>query len=301
MHERAYNKFFHFLQNRSKTTHAMLSVLLGTGISYLDYLTNDFDFVLFYVLPIFLATWFIGKWAGITTSILSCVTSFGINLPTILVKSSPIYIAWDFTLDMAFFLLLTFMFRMLWHKFDEANKLALRDPLTQALNRRSLNEVAEHELIATKRHHRPFSIAFFDLDNFKVVNDQFGHKIGDRLLCSVVDVMTAAVRGTDLVARLGGDEFVVVCPESDETQTKKVIVRLRRALLGAMEKEGWPVTFSIGVVTGYPNSSSWDEILHRADLLMYRVKSAKKNGILYEVISEPSIYPQDIRLADNKR
>ncbi|WP_020677922.1 GGDEF domain-containing protein [Geopsychrobacter electrodiphilus] len=299
MYELAYNNFFHFLENRSKTIHATLSTLLGTGIGYLDYLTGDFDFVLFYVIPIFLATWFIGKWAGITTSILSCTTSFGINLPSILAKTSPINMVWDFALDMTFFLFLTFLFRMLWHKFDEVNKLALRDHLTHALNRRSLDEVAEYQFLASKRHHRPFSVAFFDLDNFKMVNDQLGHNIGDRLLCRVVDVMTTLIRGTDLVARLGGDEFVVVCPESDETQSQKVIERLRRALLEAMKKEGWPVTFSIGLVTDYGVTSSWDEILQRADLLMYRVKSAKKDGILHEVIRGPYINPQNVRLAGN--
>lgn len=286
MYERYYRNLFHFFESRSKVFHATLSVLLGSGIGYLDYLTSDIDFVLFYIVPIFLTTWFVGKNAGRAASVLSCITSFGVNMDTALAKSTVKHLAWDFTLDMLFFIFLGFMFRMLREKYDEVNNLALRDPLTQALNRRSLTELAEYELLASRRHRRPFSIAFIDLDNFKTVNDQLGHNVGDRLLLRIVDVMRSTVRSTDLVARMGGDEFVVALPETGTEQARKVFDKLRAALLESMAAEDWPVTFSIGAVTCEWPACSLDAILNRADTLMYQVKSMGKNSIIHDVVGE---------------
>lgn len=281
IHEISYYKVYNFLEARSKLFHATLSVAVLALVSWLDFVTRDIDFILFYLAPVFLTNWYLGKGAGRAGSILSSVASFSVHLPG---KYTALKIVWDFTADLLLFLLLGFMFRMLRQKYDEANHLALRDALTQALNRRSLTEMAEYQLVTAKRYHRPFSLAFIDIDNFKAVNDLLGHNEGDRLLCRVADIMRSILRNTDLVARWGGDEFVVTLPETGAQEAMDAVNRLREALQEAMDTEGWPATFSIGLVTCEGPVCSWEEILTKADTLMYQVKAKEKNGIMQQTL-----------------
>jgi diguanylate cyclase (GGDEF)-like protein len=118
-------------------------------------------------------------------------------------------------------------------------------------------------------------LAYIDLDNFKTVNDTYGHLIGDSLLRLVADTIRNNIRTTDVLARLGGDEFVVLLPETDFEQSEIVINKVQTQLLDEMKKNNWPVTFSIGAVTFLTPPESVDEMIKKADNLMY---SAKKNG-----------------------
>lgn len=281
---RLYPIVFSWLEARSRTFHLVFSTIILAGLGYLDYLTGDFNFTLFYVIPIFLFTWFVGRNAGIIASILTCALVFSINFENVRDRAASSHLAWDFSMNLFFYFLLGFMFQMLRHNFDRINELAMRDPLTQALNRRSLDELAEYELRISKRNRRPFSVAFFDLDNFKTVNDRFGHGEGDRLLRKVVEIMESNVRSTDMVARIGGDEFVVALPETGADEAPIVVAKLRESLNAAMTAAGWPVTFSIGVVTCVWPNCSWSEILGMADALMYNVKSQTKDSFLHEIV-----------------
>ena len=115
------------------------------------------------------------------------------------------------------------------------------------------------------------------------MNDQWGHKTGDKLLCAVVDRAKSQLRGTDTIARLGGDEFVLLLPETDHVAAKMVIPKIHNILTDEMRLNGWPVTFSIGVLTCLDAQIPMDELVKRADGLMYFVKRNGKDAIAYEV------------------
>jgi diguanylate cyclase (GGDEF)-like protein len=132
----------------------------------------------------------------------------------------------------------------------------------------------------------PVTIAFMDIDNFKNINDAWGHSTGDVLLVSVAECLRSQVWGTDVVARLGGDEYALLLPRTDAVAAQRVLARLKDTLLHAMAEAHWPVTFSIGTVTCLDSPPGIEELLHQADQLMYLAKRRGKNRIEYGMYPE---------------
>jgi diguanylate cyclase (GGDEF)-like protein len=164
---------------------------------------------------------------------------------------------------------------------------ARTDFLTGVLNARFFHELAQMEINRSARYQRPFTVVFIDVDNFKTINDTFGHTTGDTVLHTIAENIQQNLRKTDIVARVGGDEFVVLLPESDPITAPTVLNNMQQALLKEMQANGWTVTFSIGALTLAGTQISVDELLGRADQLMYVVKNSGKNNIEYET------YPQE--------
>ena len=157
------------------------------------------------------------------------------------------------------------------------------DTLTGLLNRGSFTFRLDAELARSARYGRAFTLAYIDLDNFKAVNDLEGHDAGDELLRRVADALRSSTRQTDILGRLGGDEFAAVLPEIMDGATGSVLANLRKQLTRAMAKGGWPVTFSIGAVTFETPVDTSREALQVADVAMYAVKRAGKDGIRHAV------------------
>jgi len=173
---------------------------------------------------------------------------------------------------------------------DELNKayeyekeLARIDPLTGAANQRSFYELAQREIERARRYMYPFTIGYFDLDDFKAINDQFGHKIGDEILREVAKYATGHLRKTDLFARLGGDEFAFLLVETGSELAQKIISKFQLDAFLRIQENISPVTFSIGVLTCIDVSLTLEEILKKVDELMYSVKGEGKAGIKYSV------------------
>ena len=159
---------------------------------------------------------------------------------------------------------------------------AVTDELTGLANRRRFMEVLTLELKRAERFQSPLGLVLADLDNFKLVNDRFGHHTGDEVLRALSIVFRAGLRDVDLAARLGGEEFAVLLPETDEVGAAGVAERLR-AGLAALELEGpagapLGVTASFGVAV-FPEARSSDELLTQADAALYRAKAAGKNQV----------------------
>ena len=155
--------------------------------------------------------------------------------------------------------------------------------MTGVTSIRYFYELAQIEMSRSQRNHRPFALAYIDLDDFKGVNDRLGHSIGDRVLRAVTDNIRQQVRPSDTLARLGGDEFALLMPETNENAAKTVMERLHSSLVNEMLRNGWMVTFSVGVVICNEVPKTVDDILKMADATMYSVKNASKNGVDYRV------------------
>ena len=154
------------------------------------------------------------------------------------------------------------------------------------MNQRALTELINYEILRLNRGCFPFSLAFLDIDNFKQVNDYYGHQKGDELLKSVVNCLINNLRKTDVIARMGGDEFSIFYPKTDQDAVKVISKKIQLALNELSQHNNWPTTISMGVVTCTSGSGELDEIVSIADSLMYKIKNAGKNDVLYTVYPE---------------
>lgn len=165
---------------------------------------------------------------------------------------------------------------------DELEKLAMTDPLTGVLNRRSLMDAGEKEFKRSMRLERSIAVLVCDLDYFKETNDRFGHAAGDVVLKKTVALMRSNTREIDIVGRYGGDEFVVCLTETELAQAKEVAERLRKAA----EEQQIPcgltrigATLSIGIATIRPLDKDFEQLLHRADEQLFKAKEQGRNRI----------------------
>ena len=165
--------------------------------------------------------------------------------------------------------------------------LAYSDPLTGLLNRRAMENALKREFNREKRYHRMLSVVFIDLDDFKSVNDIYGHDRGDELLKYVADQLFNISRDTDVVARFAGDEFIFILPETSAASTKTLMNRLKDYFLShPLNTSGTsiPVSISFGVASTEDKSiENPAMLLKKADEMLYRAKAARKKELLREV------------------
>jgi diguanylate cyclase (GGDEF)-like protein len=162
----------------------------------------------------------------------------------------------------------------------ELEELSQRDALTQLYNRRHLLGRLEMELARLRRGH-PLSLIMIDLDGFKRVNDRQGHLRGDALLVELADVLSTAVRETDLVGRYGGDEFLILLPDTQSPEAQLVAERVTNEVrrIGATYDAATPVTASSGIAVAVPTDSV-HTLVQRADENAYRAKQAGGNRVV---------------------
>ena len=164
---------------------------------------------------------------------------------------------------------------------DNASALARHDPLTDALNRKGLDEALVREISSMRRKDTPLSVSLLDIDNFKLLNDRLGHDAGDGALVHLADVTRRHIRPSDTLARYGGEEFVILMPDTALAEGVEVITRLQRELTKAIYLSGSEkvlITFSAGVAQVGADESGGDAI-RRADKAMYLAKRAGKNRV----------------------
>lgn len=272
------------LGNQSKTLVFAISLALVLLIGVIDYLAGpDISLLVFFLLPIFVAVWFVGKKAGVTVAVLSGAVWTAIALATSHQYSHPAIPYWNIVSKFAFLMVFAQILAALKNVLEHERELARTDHLTGVANRRYFFEVSDMEIKRARRHERPFSIAYMDIDEFKPINDRYGHSAGDSLLQTISMTLKSNVRDIDVVARLGGDEFAVLMPETDGESAHLVVERIQESLMDVVRKNRWPITFSIGVATWTVPPQTVDEMIKHADMLMYSVKSSGKNRVRHEI------------------
>jgi diguanylate cyclase (GGDEF)-like protein len=199
--------------------------------------------------------------------------------------SYPAIYLWNTLIRFGFFIIVTLLLSALRKQLRTEEIFARTDFVTGAVNTRYFYNLAHMEISRSRRYQHPFTLAYIDLDNFKAVNDRFGHDTGDMVLRTVASVLQHHLRDTDIVARLGGDEYALLLPETGQEAAKVVISKIHSSLMAEMFKNAWPVTFSIGVVTYVSAPHTVENVVKIADELMYSVKSGTKNGIRYSIYS----------------
>jgi len=263
-------------------------------IAWADVVTPPYIYMTgFYLLPIFLAVWYVGNGMVALVVVISTGTTLHTQL-LLLPAEAPL---WHVVLALTsivlvfttYSLLILYLRRLLLRLQEESHT----DSLTGLRSRRHFLSAAQLEIHRSRRSGGDFTFAIIDLDNFKQVNDSQGHARGDALLVAVSNCMRASLRDADLIGRLGGDEFAVALPQTGDSLAADVLGRLHRNLSRLLKLSGLQVTASIGAVTVQPGDElQIAKVCEQADAVMYRIKHTSKNGILiehYQTSSTPNL------------
>ena len=243
-------------------------------------LGSRYGVLLFYLVPIAWTAWQAGHIPALIITIFCALSRLGVEI--VQEKNAGIFrpeVVWSIASELVFFLVFGGLLLKLQTQFAQERALARSDNLTKLSNARAFEMAVSGERERLRRYGRVVSLVYLDLDNFKAVNDRWGHAAGDELLITIGRTLSGNVRQVDVAARLGGDEFALLLPETGADGAKILLERLREKMLAAVEARGWPVTCSIGCVTFLDAPDSVEEMLREADAAMYRAKKSGKNRI----------------------
>jgi diguanylate cyclase len=160
-------------------------------------------------------------------------------------------------------------------------KLSRTDSLTGLMNHGTWKEMLHTEFTRCQASPRQISVALIDIDHFKMINDTYGHIIGDNVLKQLSNALTASLRETDLAGRYGGDEFCVILPDTSLTQAGEILERLRRTVNEHNDSRipGLQLSLSIGIAAYAPHLTDAGKWLHEADMALYAAKTTGRNRV----------------------
>jgi len=156
---------------------------------------------------------------------------------------------------------------------------SITDPLTQLFNRRRITRIMQREMMRTQKNHLPFSVIMIDIDNFKSVNDTYGHLVGDHALCAVSQILESVLRPHDSVGRWGGEEFILLLPDTTVEQALLVSERIRH-LISTQSITSDESSFYLYVSAGISqiqDNDTIETVIHRVDIALYKAKEKGKN------------------------
>jgi diguanylate cyclase (GGDEF)-like protein len=280
-----WNRFNEVMQERKALAFASAFVLcLFFGV--IDFYTSyELSFFVLYLVPTSWVTWFLGRSAGYVIAIASvfvwCVAD---NLSGRIYADDAVLIL-DIFMRIGFFVVNVYVLSKLRSALIREKEVARLDHLTGVPNSKAFFEMTQVEIHRCRRSNKPLSVAFLDCDNFKEVNDRFGHSKGDEFLQEVANTLKKGLRATDILARVGGDEFAVVLPEANAQDANTIFFRLRAALSEAMQAHGFNVTMSVGVASFSNPPEEAKDLIAQADEFMYAVKKHGKNRVNIQTIN----------------
>ncbi len=237
------------------------------------------DYGSIFLLPSIVAGWYLGLTAGILAVGISAAAWV-----IAAVAAEPAPPMWAVIVNaisrFAVFLMIVGLLARVRKLLERLGEQSRTDALTGIGNRRALLERGQHDMEAAMRNGSPTSLLFMDVDNFKVVNDRFGHATGDQVVREVGGTLAAIVRKTDFAARLGGDEFAVLLNGSNETSARLVAEEIREAVGALFRAKSWPLSLSIGIATAAGGTASFEGLLDASDRAMYSAKESGKDVIV---------------------
>jgi diguanylate cyclase (GGDEF)-like protein len=284
-----------YLDNFRGTLLVLAGLILVILIALLDYGTGPYlSCSIFYLIPVAACAWWGGFPHGILVAVAGSIAWHVIDTvenPTL----PDIAAVWNGIVRFGTLSLVSSLVSRLHTSVLNERRLARTDPLTGAANARTFYETAVVEAERARRACRPLTLAYFDMDNFKQLNDRLGHAAGDKALLHVVQTIRANLRSSDLLARLGGDEFALLLPEQGVEGAVALLNRLQGLLTEEMVRHGWPVTLSVGAITFRRPLWDVDQMIQQVDALMYEAKRKGKGRVEHNIIEEGQTPPSETR------
>ena len=256
------------------------SAVLVVAVAGVDYATGiELRVFPLYFLPVLAVSLRLGRWPGLgTAAVCALAWELSNHLAGMRESRTAIGLANLVLMAIAFgSVALLAAAQREWLRRERA--ISRTDGLTGLLNGRGFYEAAAVEVARSIRYRHPITLAYMDVDDFKGINDRFGHARGDAILVAIARALRRACRSTDLVARLGGDEFVILFPETGRDAAEAALVKLRSRVREAGSQDGSPVTASIGSVSFAKPSTEVEALVHAADTVLYTVKADGKNAL----------------------
>jgi len=277
-----------YLNRQNKSRLLGVAIILTMLIGYLNHLAGMEIAVSFlYLLPVSLVGWFVGRKEGGFIALVSSVYWYAADGPFGGHYSHPAIFYWNLAVLFGFLFITNFALSGFKKALEKEKRLARVDSLTGVTNSRCFFDLVEKEIERSRRYRHPLTLVYLDCDNFKSLNDKFGHQIGNRFLHFLATTLESNTRNIDIVARLGGDEFAILMPETGEQIVPQAIQRLHNRLVGAVRIMGWPVTLSMGAAIHLDPPASAEDLIKSADRLMLQAKSEGKNRVQYKVFDVP--------------
>lgn len=263
----------------------IFSLLLITFFGIIDsFLDPQFRTSFLYIIPIALMAWTNGLKSGLFYSVVAAATWVAINVFFHSDVTNIMAVYWNTLCIYVYYFLVAYLVAKVRHQTLLLQSLASTDSLTKTLNRRAFYQRLEEEIKRSRRYGQTFSVAFLDLDDFKSINDTYGHEDGDKLLQTLTEAIKSTIRTTDKLGRIGGDEFAILLPETRQDQARIVMNNILQKGFSNLKYKGKKVNFSAGVITCHNPASGVDEIMLHLDRLMYEAKKRGKGLINYATI-----------------
>jgi diguanylate cyclase (GGDEF)-like protein len=198
-------------------------------------------------------------------------------------------VVWNGVARLLIFVFAALVVRALGRAAKRARDLQRNDPLTGLLNTHTFMETVHAEVKRSQRYGRPLTIAYLDLDNFKLVNERYGRSLANDLLRKVAATLALGIRRSDVVGRVGDDEFAMMFPETGGEGGKQVLERVREKVVGAIGSGECPATVCIAAASYSIPPRDTQELIRRVDTLMYAVKSDGKGRMRHIVFQGDKI------------
>lgn len=273
-----------YLNRQDKSRLLGVAIIFVILIGYVNYLAGvEISVSILYVLPVSLVSWFVGRREGGFIALASAASWYAADGSFGRYYSHPIIYYWNLAVMFGFFFIINIAMSGFKKALEKEKNLARVDSLTGVTNSRYFFDLAEKEIERSRRYRHPLTLLYLDCDNFKNVNDKFGHQIGNRFLHFLATILESNTRSIDIVARLGGDEFAILMPETGEEIVPQAVQRLHTQFVGALREMGWPVTLSMGAAIYLDPPASAEDLIKSADRLMLQAKSEGKNRVHYKV------------------
>ncbi len=248
-----------------------------------------------------LSTWVAGRWAGIATATVSTFLWLAVDFATGHPYRDSLSPFWNATMRFGIFALVAQLVMFLKNMIEVERTLSRTDYLTGISNRRAFMETLGRESIRSTRFQHAFSLVYIDIDDFKKLNDNEGHKSGDEALCVIAETLSRSLRKVDLVGRIGGDEFAILLPECGRDAASEVVSRCIGACSQKIRARHWPIGLSVGVGIFNRGNRTVDELLACVDTVMYQIKCSGKNRIRYVSFEEQDAVPSPDNTAERER
>ena len=269
-----------FVGRQSKPLLLVFSYMGVLFIGIIDYVTGpEIALSIFYVVPVILVVLSTNKKQGYIISFCAAAVWLAADLSVRHIYTNPVIPWWNAGVRFAFFALITNFTSIFKKMYEQEETLARTDFLTGTANRRLLSETAQMKDFGPDAPDRPCTAVYLDLDNFKKINDEFGHAVGDDVLHTIGSIINQNLRKSDIGARIGGDEFVILLPGTGAEDSLKVAKKIKDKITQQGRKEKWPLTVTMGCATFLKSPAPVSEMISKADNLMYEAKAAGKNTI----------------------